>query len=132
MSRKRGYTFVEITTVTLVMAVLAGVAVALFNSAVATAQRQGCRANMQTLVNALEQYRVHDPAHRYPDKGKKGKSILKEADLAAALVPAELPGLPRCPGGGSYVMDPPGDEQKLVLRCSIAAHGEFQAGVDSE
>src|SRR5882757_1201559 len=55
---RRGFTLIELLVVVLILAVLMAVSIPLYLSAVADSQKKTCRANMQTIANAVQAARV--------------------------------------------------------------------------
>jgi type IV pilus assembly protein PilA len=51
---RRGFTLIELLVVVLILAILMAVALPLYLSAVADSQRKTCRANLQTIANAVQ------------------------------------------------------------------------------
>src|SRR4051794_27064422 len=62
---RRGFTLIELLVVVLILAVLMAVSIPLYLSAVADAQKKTCRANMQTIANAVQAGRVKNNAADY-------------------------------------------------------------------
>src|SRR5690242_7154719 len=64
-SRCRGFTLVEGLAVVLVMAIGMAISVPMFVSAMKDAKSKQCRANMQAIANAEEQYKIKSSTHTY-------------------------------------------------------------------
>ncbi|HSV73003.1 MAG TPA: type II secretion system protein [Chthonomonadales bacterium] len=114
-SRKRkGFTLIELLVVILILAILMAVALPLYLGAIADSEKRTCGANMQTIVNAAQAFKVRDPARDYPD-------------TIAALVAGvggvtDLTVTPTCPDAGVYSWDP----DTATVSCTV--HGSFTAG----
>ncbi len=126
MSRKRGFTLIELLVVVLILAILMAVALPLYLSAVADSQKKTCRANMQTIANAVQAARV---------KGIYGDYASFIGSVSTTLEP-DLQSVPVCPNAGTYTIAQgnSGDNTTFKVVCSYAgppAHGTFQPGVDS-
>ena len=89
---RKGFTLIELLVVVLILAILMAVALPLYLSAVADSQKKTCRANMQTIANAVQAARVKSVAADY--SGFVGTvSTTAEPDLQS---------VPICPNGGTY------------------------------
>ncbi len=126
---RQGLTAIELLAATVILAVLMALAAPVYLSAVSSAQQNQCRANMQTLANAEEQYKIHSATHAYT--------------TALDNLSQTIPGIPQCPDGGTYsivVSDGTMTAQNgqivpkggLIIACSIAGHGKFAPGLDSQ
>jgi len=62
---RRGFTLIELLVVVLILAVLMAVSIPLYLSAVADSQKKTCRANMQTIANAVQASRVKNNSTDY-------------------------------------------------------------------
>jgi type IV pilus assembly protein PilA len=124
---RRGFTLIELLVVVLILAVLMAVSIPLYLSAVADAQRKTCRANMQTIANAVQAARV---------KGNLGDYSTFIAAVSTTLEP-DLSSVPTCPNAAAatnpYAIVAVGTGFKVTCTSSSAgvAHGSFQPGVDS-
>ena len=119
--RARGYTLMELLAVMLIFTILLVMALVLYNSAIADSHKKACRANMQAIANAEEQYKIKADNHSY---------TTSLGDLGGEILP------PSCPSGGSYSasVDSNGN---LTISCDYHsgqsdAHGSFRLGVDNE
>ena len=123
--RKGGFTLIELLVVVLILAILMAVALPLYLSAVADAETKTCRANMQTIANAVQASRVKNRLADY-------SSFVGTVD--AAFVTANIPDLqaaPICPTAGTYSIDL--SPTPYSVNCSIAGHQQtdgFTPGVD--
>jgi len=123
--KRRGFTLIELLVVVLILSILMAVALPLYLSPVADSQKKVCRANMQTIANAVQASRVR----------------LNPADytglIAGGVNPANLPDLnatPICPiAGSTYTLanGNSGNATTFKVACSAAGHGTFQPGVDA-
>src|SRR5579859_1755688 len=93
-SRRKGFTLIELLVVVLILAILMAVALPLYLSAVADSQKKTCRANMQTIANAVQAARVKNVSANY-SSFVGAVSVTNEPDLQA---------VPICPNGGSYTI----------------------------
>jgi len=122
-SRRKGFTLIELLVVVLILAILMAVALPLYLSAVADSQRKTCRANLQTIANAVQASKV--------------KNILPDystftGSVSTGLEP-DLQAVPICPNGGAYTVENgnSGDTTTYRVKCSFGNHGTFQPGVDA-
>ena len=130
---RKAFTLIELLVVVLILAILMAVALPLYLSAVADSQLKTCRANMQTIANAVQAARVKNV---YSDYSSFVGSV------TTALEP-DLQAVPVCPNGGAYTIvtsgslnDAKGNAVALPagsfgVSCSIAAHGGFIPGAMS-
>ena len=122
---RKGFTLIELLVVVLILAILMAVALPLYLSAVADSQKKTCRANMQTIANAVQAARTKTGAPNYGLFITGGVNTATLPDLAAA---------PACPNAGLYtlVVGTSGDNATFKVNCSIAGHDTFEPGVDSK
>ena len=123
---RKGFTLIELLVVVLILAILMAVALPLYLSAVADSQRKVCRANMQTIANAVQAARVKTVAADYTTF-MGAVATANEPDLQA---------VPICPNAGAYtiIKGSSNDNTTFKVKCSYAgppAHGTFEPGVDS-
>jgi len=93
--RRRGFTLVELLVVVLILATLMAVALPLYLSSVADSAKKTCRANMQSIANAAQAWKVKNSA----------------ADFSTVSLSALAPDLgatPICPSGGTYTISTSG------------------------
>jgi|SRR5579883_1793548 len=62
---QKGFTLVELLVVVLILAILMAVALPLYLSAIANSEKRTARANMQTIANAEQSYRLRSSNHSY-------------------------------------------------------------------
>ena len=118
---RKGFTLIELLVVVLILAILMAVALPLYLSAVADSQKKTCRANMQTIANAVAAARVKSGAADY--------TALIAAGVTTANIP-DLNSVPVCPGGGTYSLtDGTGGATSFKVSCTT--HSTFEPGVDS-
>ena len=122
---RKGFTLIELLVVVLILAILMAVALPLYLSAVADSQRKTCRANMQTIANAVQAARVKAIAADY-------STFM--GSVATASEP-DLQAVPICPNGGAYtiIQGSSNDNKTFKVKCdyNTNAHGTFEPGVDS-
>ena len=118
--RRRGFTLIELLVVVLILAILMSVALPLYLSAVGDSQKKTCRANLQTIANAVTSAKV--------------KGLLADySSFAGAVSTAKEPDLqsvPICPTGGAYTIGQGASLDDTSFAVSCANHGSFEPGVD--
>ncbi len=121
---KKGFTLIELLVVVLILSVLMAVATPLYLGAVTDSQKKVCRANMQTISNAVQSARVKANANDY--------STLIAAGVTTASL-ADLQALPKCPTGGAYGLanGTSASATTFKVSCTASGHGTFEPGVDS-
>jgi type IV pilus assembly protein PilA len=116
---RKGFTLIELLVVVLILAILMAVALPLYLSAVADSQKKVCRANMQTIANAVAAARI--------------KTNLIGA-VTTTLEP-DLNAVPSCPVAGitAYTIAAGTSAGSFKVVCSTGAtvHGSFEPGVNS-
>src|SRR5580692_6303839 len=122
--KRRGFTLIELLVVVLILSILMAVALPLYLSAVADSQKKVCRANMQTIANAVQASRVRLNPADYT------------ALIAGGVTTTNLPDLnavPVCPTAGTYSLanGNSGNATTFKVSCTATGHGTFQPGVDS-
>lgn len=118
--RVSGFTLIELLVVVLILAILMAVAMPLYLSAVSDSQKKTCRANLQTISNAVQAARVQTNA---PDF-----SAYIGVPITSTLEP-DLAAIPVCPTGGAYTVAAGTKTGNFMVTCSI--HGNFEPGVSS-
>src|ERR1044071_4022284 len=98
-STRRGFTLIELLIVVLILAILMAVALPLYLSAVADSQKKTCRANMQTISNAVQAARVKAIALDYTDIIAANSSGIITAGANSL---DNLQAVPICPNTGTY------------------------------
>ena len=118
---RKGFTLIELLVVVLILAILMAVSIPLYLSAVSDSQKKTCRANMQTISNAVAAARVKN---NYLDYSSFYGSIdtAKEADLSS---------VPSCPSAGTYSIAAGTVSTNFKVACTAGTHGSFEPGKDS-
>ena len=119
---RKGFTLIELLVVVLILAILMAVALPLYLSAVADSQKKTCRANMQTIANAVSAARVKGNLSSYTSFVGAVTTTL-EPDLAA---------VPICPLAGTYtIIVGTVGAANSDFAVSCTNHGAFEPGVNS-
>ncbi len=128
---RRGFTLVELLVVVLILATLMAVALPLYLSSVSDSAKKTCRANMQSISNAAQAWKVKNEAQTF------------SALTLSALNP-DLGATPTCPSGGTYalafsgtLLDANGNTQTiptggLGVSCTASGHNGFIPGIMSQ
>jgi type IV pilus assembly protein PilA len=123
--RFRGFTLIELLVVVLILAILMAVALPLYLSSQQNAEKRTCRANMQTIANAVQAAKVTQKLTDYSTFVGVAVSPAAEPDLQST---------PICPSQGTYSIENGngGTPATFRVRCSVAAHSTFEPGLDSQ
>ena len=99
------------------------VSIPLYLSAVADSQTKTCRANMQTIANAVQASRV---------KAASADYTAFVGSVSTTLEP-DLNSVPICPLLGTYSIanGSSGNATTFKVRCTMTGHNTFEPGVDS-
>jgi type IV pilus assembly protein PilA len=112
---EKGFTLIELMVVILIIGILVAIAVPVFNSAKASAQRRACQANLRTVDGATEAWMAAQQIGTpYPNNWD---------DLMADLTENQgyLKAIPLCPANGEYSADGGGTTSPL-LACTADGH----------
>ena len=121
-TNRRGFTLIELLVVVLILAILMAVALPLYLNAVSDARIKTCRANMQTIAGSVQSARVRANAADY---------AAYIGAVSVALEP-DLGTVPKCPLAGAYTVElGAAGAGTFRVKCSQAAHGTFEPGVDT-
>jgi len=122
--KNRGFTLIELLVVVLILAILMAVALPAYLSAVKDSAKKTCRANMQTIANAVQAKRVKDRLSDY-------STLMGAVDTAKET---DLPAVPVCPDNGTYSIGSGiaggGGSNSFAVSCTL--HGSFEPGVNSQ
>lgn len=105
---RRGFTLVEVMVVILIISLLLSIAIPQFLSARRTAQQRTCLANLKEIEYGKELRAI--------DHKLVSGDPVNMPDLWPDYI--RSPGIPQCPGGGTYVINPVG----TAPTCNIAGH----------
>ena len=121
---RKGFTIIELLVVVLILAILMAVALPLYLSSQANAEKRTCRANLQTIANAVQASKVTNRYSDYANFIGAAVNSTNEPDLQAT---------PICPNAGTYsiIQGSSSSNATYKVKCSVAAHGTFEPGVDA-
>jgi len=121
-STRRGFTLIELLVVVLILAILMSVALPLYLSAVGDSQKKTCRANLQTIANAVLASKIKNNYANYGTIITAGVTVVNLPDLTA---------VPKCPTAGAYSLANGSSADNTTFKAVCANHGSFEPGVDS-
>ncbi len=122
---RKGFTLIELLVVVLILAILMAVALPLYLSAVADSQKKTCRANMQSIANAVASARV---------KGNKADfSTFIAASAVTTTTEPDLASVPFCPTGGTYtIIEGTSLPTGSSFKVNCTNDGTFEPGIDHQ
>jgi len=115
--KDEGFTLVELMVVVLIIGILIAIAVPVFNSARANAQRRSCQANQRTFEGAYQTWYADDPGN-----AAIAATLGDLADLEGVLIPQFIKAAPSCPGSGVYSAVFTATGLSVDLQCTVAGH----------
>ncbi len=122
---RKGFTLIELLVVVLILAILMAVALPLYLSAVADSQKKTCRANMQTIANAVAAARVKG---NLPDF-----STFITASAVTTATEPDLAAVPFCPTGGTYtIVQGSNATAGASFKVNCNKDGTFEPGIDHQ
>ena len=107
MSKKNGFTLVEIMIVVAIIGLLAAIAIPSFMKARQTSQKNACIENIRQIEGGKEQWAM-----------QANKAQGDTFDTTAVTVYLKGGALPACPASGTYTYNPVGTD----AQCSITDH----------
>ena len=128
-SRKhKAFTLTEMLTVILIISVLMTIAFPIYLNAVDDSRKKICRANLQTIANAVMAARVKSPALDF--------SALIAGGVTTSNIP-DLTSVPICPNGGTYTLANGSSSTTVTFQVKCNAtypltHGKFEPGFDNK
>lgn len=117
--KDEGFTLVELMVVVLIIGILIAIAVPVFNSARANAQRRSCQANQRTYEGAYQTWYADDPGN-----AALAAAFVGMADTDAVLIPQFVKATPECPGGGAYTVTMQNGGLTINLVCDLDLNGD--------
>jgi prepilin-type N-terminal cleavage/methylation domain-containing protein len=112
--KDEGFTLIELMVVVLIIGILVAIAIPVFNSAKANAQKKSCYANQRTIDGASNTFQA--------------EYNLVPTTVQQLVTNDYLKSLPKCPGGGAaYTLAADGSVVPTgsCMPCSLAAHGTY-------
>lgn len=125
--KRKGFTLVELLVVVLVLSILMAVAMPLYLNAVDNSKKRVCRANMQSIANAMVAARNKTRAADFTALISGGITVTNLPDLST---------VPICPNGGAYTLATGSSTTATTFQVKCSAtypltHGKFEPGVDN-
>jgi type IV pilus assembly protein PilA len=130
LRKDEGFTLIELMVVVLIIGILVAIAIPVFNSAKANAQRKSCFANERTVEGAAHSFEASTGT--LPGQDDKYSTLMTDLQ-AGKTIDSYLAAIPVCPANpkqGVAGQDDAGttyswDHVNAKLTCSIASHGHF-------
>ena len=122
--RKGGFTLIELLVVVLILAILMAVALPLYLSAIADSEKKTCRANMQTIANAVQAARVRTRSATY------FAGVVDAAAVAGTL--SDLQSVPKCPTAVANTYTVSATPAPYTITCSQGNDHNINTGVTGD
>lgn len=111
--RRSGFTLIEVMIIIMIIVILMEIAVPNFIMARTTSQRSSCMNNLKQIDAAKEEWAM--------DNRAPAGAAVNMTDIAGVYIRGAATG-PVCPGGGSYKLNPVGNEPECSLSAGPAFH----------